>query len=259
MPARLADACELALAKTRPSGLPRPLPWPSACAPHLPGLGRPFRERRGANHAAAHGEASGSGRRQRLAESTRVIAAAPAGSSIATTVKVGADRAVWRRHRRRTARLLVGALVVVLAALTVMELRSGDHAAPAPAATATPAAPQVTVTLQATAIVWTRIGVDGRTAYEGTLTAGTRRTFTGRRVIDLHLGNAGGVQLTVNGSPRALPGAPGQVWRGRFVPTPRRALAANGPPPHFQRRVGPPSKLAASAARLEFATCCLGR
>jgi serine/threonine protein kinase len=30
--------------KTRPSGLPRPLPWPSACAPYLPGLGRPFRE-----------------------------------------------------------------------------------------------------------------------------------------------------------------------------------------------------------------------
>jgi cytoskeleton protein RodZ len=80
----------------------------------------------------------------------------------------------------------------------------------------------VTVTLQATAPVWTRIGVDGRTAYEGTLTAGTRRTFTGRRVIDLHLGNAGGVQLTVNGSPRGAPGRPGQVWRGRFAPTPGR-------------------------------------
>jgi cytoskeleton protein RodZ len=76
----------------------------------------------------------------------------------------------------------------------------------------------VTVTLQATALVWTRIGVDGRTAYEGTLTAGTRRTFTGRRAIDLHLGNAGGVQLTVNGTPRGAPGRPGQVWRGRFAP-----------------------------------------
>jgi hypothetical protein len=155
--------------------------------------------------------------RQRPTEPTRVIAAAPAESSIATTLKVGAGRAVWRRHRRRTVRLLVGGLVVVLAALAVMELRSGDQAVPASAATATPTAPQVTVTLQATALVWTRVGVDGRTAYEGTLTAGSRRTFTGRRVIDLHLGNAGGVQLTVNGTPRGAPGRPGQVWRGRFA------------------------------------------
>jgi hypothetical protein len=111
-------------------------------------------------------------------------------------------------------------LLVVLAALAVMELRGGGQAAPAPAATATPTAPQVTVTLQATALVWARIGVDGRTAYEGTLTAGSRRTFTGRRVIELHLGNAGGVQLTVNGTPRGAPGRPGEVWRGRFAPTP---------------------------------------
>jgi hypothetical protein len=143
-----------------------------------------------------------------------------AGSSTATTVKVGAGRVDWRRHRRRTVPLLVATLVVVLTALAVMELRGGDQPAQAPVATATAAAPQVTVTLRATALVWMRIGVDGRTAYEGTLTAGTRRTFTGRRVIDLHLGNAGGVQLTVNGTPRGAPGRPGQVWRGRFAPTP---------------------------------------
>jgi drug/metabolite transporter (DMT)-like permease len=46
-------------------------------------------------------------RRQRPAEPTPVTAEAPAGSSIATTVKVGPGRAVWRRHRRRTAPLLV--------------------------------------------------------------------------------------------------------------------------------------------------------
>jgi eukaryotic-like serine/threonine-protein kinase len=161
-------------------------------------------------------------RRQRPAEPTRVIAAAPAGGSSATTVQVGAGRAVWRRHRRRTVLLLVGTLVVVLAALAVMELRGGGQATPAPVATATPAAPQVTVTLQATAPVWSRITVDGQTAYEGTLTPGAKRTFTGRRVIDLHLGNADGVQLTVNGTPQGAPGRPGQVWRGRFAPTPDR-------------------------------------
>jgi serine/threonine-protein kinase len=218
VPARLADSCEAALAKDpaqRPSSAaalairlraayPGPAPVPERAKARTTRL-RPAKRLDPA-------------RRQRPVEPTRVIAAGSAGSSIATTVKVGAGRAVWRRHRRRTAPLLVGMLLVVLAVLAVMELRSGETA-PAPAATVTPTAPQVTVTLQATALVWMRIGVDGRTAYEGTLTAGSRRTFTGRRGIDLHLGNAGGVQLTVNGTPRGAPGRPGQVWRGRFAPT----------------------------------------
>jgi cytoskeleton protein RodZ len=74
------------------------------------------------------------------------------------------------------------------------------------------------VTLRATAEVWTRATVDGRVAYEGTLVEGDQRTFTARRAVDLHLGNAGGAQLTVDGRPRGLPGRPGQVWRGRFTP-----------------------------------------
>ena len=221
VPARLADACEAALAKDpaqRPSSAAalaiRLRAAPSRPAPSVPGSAEapttPLRPPRRRDPA----------RRQPPAQPTRVIAAAPARSSTATTVKVEPGRAVWRRHRRRTVLLLVGTLVVVLTALAVMELRGGVQPAPAPAGTATAAAPQVRVTLRATALVWMRIGVDGRTAYEGTLTAGSRRTFTGRRVIDLHLGNAGGVQLTVNGTPRGAPGRPGQVWRGRFAPTP---------------------------------------
>jgi eukaryotic-like serine/threonine-protein kinase len=221
VPPRLADACEIALAKD-------PTHRPSSAA----ALAIRLRAASSRPAASVPGSAEvrttrlrppkrrDSARRQRPTQPTRVVAATPARSSTATTVKVEPDRAVWRRHRRRTVPLLVGALVVVLAALAVMELRGGGQAAPAPATNATAAAPQVTVTLQATALVWMRIGVDGRTAYEGTLTAGTRRTFTGRRVIDLHLGNAGGVQLTVNGTPRGAPGRPGQVWRGRFTPTP---------------------------------------
>jgi eukaryotic-like serine/threonine-protein kinase len=221
VPPRLADACELALAKgptQRPSSAAA-LAIRLRAAPSRPAASVP-RSAEARTTRLRPAKRRDPARRQPLAEPTRVIAAAPARSSIATTVKVGAGRAVWRRHRRRTVPLLVGALVVVLAALAVMELRGDDQAAQAPAATATAATRQVTVTLQATALVWTRIGVDGRTAYEGTLTAGTRRTFTGRRVIDLHLGNAGGVQLTVNGTPQGAPGRPGQVWRGRFTPTP---------------------------------------
>jgi hypothetical protein len=44
--------------------------------------------------------------------------------------------------------------------------------------------------------------VDGLVAYQGTLVEGDQRTFTARRAVDLHLGNAGGVQLTVDGRPR---------------------------------------------------------
>jgi hypothetical protein len=176
VPTGLADACQAALAKD-------PARRPSSAAALATRL-------RAASSRPAAPVAGSAGarttrlrparrrdpvRRQRPAEPTRVIAAAPAGSSTATTVKVGAGRAAWRRHRRRTALLLVGALVVVLAALAVMELRGSKQAVPA------------------------------------------RRSFTGRRVVDLHLGNAGGVQLTVNGTPRGAPGRPGQVWRGRFA------------------------------------------
>jgi eukaryotic-like serine/threonine-protein kinase len=221
VPTQLADVCEAALAKDptqRPSSAAR-LAMHLRAAPSRPAA--PVLGSAGARTWQLRPRMRRDrARRQRLAEPTPVILAAPARSSSATTVKVGTGRAVWRRHRRRTAPLLVGTLVVVLAALAVMELRGGGQAAPAPVATETPATRQVTVTLQATALVWTRIGVDGRTAYEGTLTAGARRTFTGRRVIDLHLGNAGGVQLTVNGTPRGAPGRPGQVWRGRFASTP---------------------------------------
>jgi hypothetical protein len=105
------------------------------------------------------------------------------------------------------------ALVVVLTALAILELRGGEQgggqAAQAPDGSGPPAAPQVTVTLQATAAVWTRATVDGRVAYQGTLTAGARRTFSGRRVVELHLGNS-----------RGAPGRPGQVWRGRFAAAP---------------------------------------
>ena len=221
VPAQLADVCEAALAKDpthRPSSAAalaiRLRTAPSRPAAPVPGSEAPTTRLRPDKRRDPT-------RRQRPAEPTRGITAAPAGSSIATTLKVGAPRAVWRRHRRRTVPLLVGsARWWCWRRWPSWNSRSGDQSAPAPAATATPAAPQVTVTLQATALVWTRIGVDGRTAYEGTLTAGTTRRFTGRRVIDLHLGNAGGVQLTVNGTPQGAPGRPGQVWRGRFTPTP---------------------------------------
>jgi hypothetical protein len=140
------------------------------------------------------------------------------------TVQVGGARPAWRRRRRRFPVLLGVLLVALLALVGVRELggpgqapgagREAPTAAPPPEA----AAASVTLTMRATAEVWTRVTVDGRVAYEGTLVAGDRRSFTARRAVDLHLGNAGGVQLTVDGRSQGAPGRSGQVWRGRFVP-----------------------------------------
>jgi tRNA A-37 threonylcarbamoyl transferase component Bud32 len=144
------------------------------------------------------------------------------------TVQVGGARPAWRRHRRRFTVLLGVLLVALLALVGVRELggpgRSpgAGRAAPTPAAPREAAAASVTVVLRATAEAWTRATVDGRVAYEGTLVAGDRRTFTARRAVDLRLGNAGGVQLTVDGRPRGAPGRSGQVWQGRFTPEPGR-------------------------------------
>src|SRR4029453_9174480 len=80
------------------------------------------------------------------------------------------------------------------------------------------AAASVTGTMRATAEVGTRVTVDGRGAYEGTRVDGARRSFPARRALDLHLGNVGGVQLTVDGRSRGAPGRSGQVWRGRCGP-----------------------------------------
>jgi hypothetical protein len=113
---------------------------------------------------------------------------------------------------------LVGTLVVVLAALAVMELRGGDQPAPAPAATATAAAPQVTVTFQATALVWTRIGVDGRIAYEGTLTAGTRRTFTASGSLTCTSAAPAASSSPWTAVPVVPPGAPGRSGEAASPP-----------------------------------------
>jgi tRNA A-37 threonylcarbamoyl transferase component Bud32 len=221
VPRRLAEACEAALAKD-------PDKRPSSAAAFAVRL----RAAAAVSHPAAP-EPSGiptehlrpaAGRARPDAgagpEPTRAMSSAGAAPASAPTVQVTAARPVWRRHRRRVTALLVVVLVALLAVVGARELggrqgdgqdRPGGEAAPAEAAA-------VTVTLRATAPVWARATVDGRVAYEGTLAAGDRRRFTGLRAVDLHLGNAGGVQLTVDGRDRGVPGRPGQVWRGRFTP-----------------------------------------
>ena len=179
VPARLAEACQAALAKD-------PARRPSSAASLAIRL-------RAAVAATATPEEAGP----------------------ATTVRVGTGGPVWRRHRRRVTVLLGLLLAGLLAVVAARELGLWPAGGQEPAAARAAA---VTVTLDATDRVWARATVDGRVAYQGILVAGDQRTFTARRAVDLHLGNAGGARLTVDGRDRGAPGRPGQIWRGRFVP-----------------------------------------
>ena len=181
VPARLAEACEAAMAKD-------PARRPSSAASLAIRL------------RAASAVAPG---------------AAPEGGP-AATVRVGAGGPVWRRHRRRVTVLLGVVLVGLLAVVAARELGLWPAGGEDRAAALAPAS--VTVTVHATDRVWARATVDGRVAYEGILVAGDRRTFTARRAVDLRLGNAGGARLAVDGRDRGTPGRPGQIWQGRFAP-----------------------------------------
>jgi len=95
--------------------------------------------------------------------------------------------------------------------------------APAPAgppttATTLPATRGVSVLLRYTAPSWTLVKVDGRVVFQGTPAASEQRPFSADRTVDVILGNAGGVELTVNGRRLGAAGAPGAVWRGSFKP-----------------------------------------
>ena len=87
-----------------------------------------------------------------------------------------------------------------------------------PATTAPPAAKGVSVVLRYTAPSWTLVKLDGKVAFQGTPAASEQRPFSADKAIDVILGNAGGVQLTVNGRQLGAAGQPGAVWRGSFKP-----------------------------------------
>jgi len=96
-------------------------------------------------------------------------------------------------------------------------------AAPAPAGprattTTVPATRGVSVLLRYTAPSWTLVKVDGKVAFQGTPAASEQRPFSADRTVDVILGNAGGVELTVNGKRLGAAGPPGAVWRGSFKP-----------------------------------------
>lgn len=130
---------------------------------------------------------------------------------------------------------VAAAVAVVLIAFVVyneMALRSQQGpapivaASPTAAATATPALPNPTAApalggANSLAVVlsapsWLRVTVDGNVSMEGTYPAGTSKTFHGKNAL-VRIGNAGGVEVYVDGRDRGKLGASGDVVEHNFT------------------------------------------
>ncbi|MBV9271602.1 MAG: helix-turn-helix domain-containing protein [Candidatus Eremiobacteraeota bacterium] len=81
---------------------------------------------------------------------------------------------------------------------------------PLPSATPTIIPSKETLAIHLTESSWVRVTVDGTVSAEGTFPAGTNKTFHGKVAL-LRVGNAGGVEVTVNGKPLGRLGATGDV------------------------------------------------
>lgn len=91
----------------------------------------------------------------------------------------------------------------------------------------------VHVEIRATDTVWVRATRDGRRAWEHTLRAGQRKFISAGNSIRLIVGNAGGIELTLNGQLIPPIGERGQVRRVVFTPA---GMNIAQPPPRRRRR-----------------------
>lgn len=85
--------------------------------------------------------------------------------------------------------------------------------------TGTAGAHQVAVALKITGASWVEVrDAKGRTVYSGLLSKGDVKRFSDTAPLRLTLGNAGGVELTVNGTSLGTAGKAGEVKRLTFRP-----------------------------------------
>jgi cytoskeleton protein RodZ len=89
---------------------------------------------------------------------------------------------------------------------------------PTPRPTATPeVVTGISLELSIPQRAWVRVIVDGAVASEGTLEAGTTRTWEANDSISVRTGNGGGVNLALNGEDLGLMGNVGQVVERTWV------------------------------------------
>ncbi|ASC69300.1 Cytoskeleton protein RodZ [Halomicronema hongdechloris C2206] len=82
-----------------------------------------------------------------------------------------------------------------------------------------PTAAPVTVQVELTAPSWMRVTVDGETIFEGIMGSGEQETWSGDREVKLVAGNAGGIELSLNGSEPMPLGDSGDVTTLTLTPT----------------------------------------
>lgn len=157
----------------------------------------------------------------------------------------GAERALRRpgpRGPNWAAAMAVALVVVIVLAAAVLILPSGSSSraplaagqssparasSPRPLATRTAAPPGTLafagVSVQVrmlSATSWFRIvNGSGTVLFEGDLTPGTVRVFHATHALSFVIGNAGAVDLVVNGHDLGPAGSPGEVVRPLFTPT----------------------------------------
>jgi cytoskeleton protein RodZ len=105
------------------------------------------------------------------------------------------------------------------AVTSAAEAAAASLAAGPPASALSAAAaesPKHGLSLSVTETSWLRVTVDGTLVLEGTLPAGSTKSFTGK-VADLRVGNAGGVRIAVNGHALRPLGATGDVVERHLV------------------------------------------
>ncbi|GGK83151.1 membrane protein [Sphaerisporangium melleum] len=159
-----------------------------------------------------------------------------------------AESPIKLRERRSpnwsTAMAIALAIVAVFGVARVMS-RPGENVAtgpelkanpglPRPAATTTasghpkaaakPASDLVTLRIKANKPAWVEVADDkGKALYRGTMRKGDDSTWKARKQLKLTVGNAGGVDLEVNGRHRGVPGKVGQLMRMSFGPEEARS------------------------------------
>ncbi len=109
-------------------------------------------------------------------------------------------------------------------------------ATPLPRPTATVAVlptepPGLTLVLRTTGRTWVRVIVDGEKVLEQTLGPGQVRTWRAQHEVRLRTGNAGGVEVTVNGQELGPLGAPGQVLERIWTITQNGVVRVSTPTP----------------------------
>jgi cytoskeleton protein RodZ len=93
---------------------------------------------------------------------------------------------------------------------------------PLPSPTVTPAvtlSPTVVMTktteIQVQAAIlgdtWVVVSIDGETTFQGTLATGDQLSWVAQNTLNLHIGNAAGISITVNGITVGVLGGPGEV------------------------------------------------